>query len=185
MLLFAFSENAFSQIYDYRAYKAWAAYVVTGQNAQPIVRMATSYNTGLTLVLDFFPDNTYFMALSEPTNSFLPSSNLYVEIRIDTNNILQCQGVGNTSNGFIWLTIVLPRNNNFLQQAMSGSILRFKINQQDSTYFRFSLAGFTAAYNYAMELCRRVYHNYNNDEKYFRDTPNENKPDETFFYENI
>ena len=76
MLLFAFSENAFSQIYDYRAYKAWAAYVVTGQNAQPIVRMATSYNTGLTLVLDFFPDNTYFMALSEPTNSFLPSSNL-------------------------------------------------------------------------------------------------------------
>ena len=169
IFLFMLVENSFSQIYDYRAYNAWGVYVYTSQNMPPTVRMSTMHNNGLSLLIDYFPNNTFILSLSQPTNIFFPTNNLYVEMRIDNNNIIRCESIANTDKGLLWLTIIFPKKINFIEQAISGNILRFKINQHNSTYIRFSLSGFTAAYNYAMELCRKVYQNYNDDEKYFRE----------------
>lgn len=179
LILFNFPWNCSAQVYDFRANKYWGASIVADENGS-LVRMGTAIN-GTSLSLDFF-NNVYYLYLSEPTMTFVPENKVDVDIRIDTNNIIKAIGTSVTKNGIFYLMISLPKNSDFIQQAAAGNTLRFKINIPNPFYLRFSLLGFTATFNYAMQLCRRIYPKYNRDEEFFKQKPkNNNRSDETYF----
>lgn len=143
--------------------------------------MITQYNT-VTLFLEIFPNYTYRIGLGESTGSFIHTTNINMRIRIDNNNIINTTSVIYTNNGVNWISINLPQNTDFINQAISGNTLRIKLEGPKPLYLRFSLLGFTASYNYAMKLCNKIYGQYNNDEKFFKEKPQTNKnSDETYF----
>ena len=159
-----------SQMYDYKVSKSWVTYIFTDQNGAPTVRMSTNCINNVTLNIDWFPGNIYRLALCEPAISFVPKHATKIDITIDSNITTKGTGEFITGNGFLWLIVYLPKNTDFIRQAILGNTLIFKI---DSLKLKFSLIGFTEAFNYAMNLCEKIYKNYNN--KLFREYLEENK----------
>ncbi len=181
--LCVFSENALGvQFYDYRVNKFWGAGILTADiNNPPIVCMMTK-NNNVMLSLGILQDYTYKIMLLDLTGSFIPPTNINMRIRVDNNNIINTTALMFTSNGASWVSINLPQNTDFINQAISGNTLRIKLEGPLPLYLKFSLLGFTASYNYAMELCNKIYGSYNNDKKFFEEKPRNNKQsDEAYF----
>lgn len=159
MFLFAFSGHALGEAYDYQVSKLWGAGIVAGPKGQA-VRMDSRDNNNLKFFLEFYSNNTYLVGVVEPTNTFISTTTTYIDIQIDSNDVIHAKGIFYTDRGILWLTIFFnDKNSNFIQQAINGNILRVKINLQNPIYLKFSLNGFSLAYNYAMKLCKKLYNN--------------------------
>lgn len=156
LFLFAFVHCACAQVYDYMASQYWATYVLPGPNGVPVVRMITKSGS-TTLYLDFLANGTYMFGIAEPTSNYTPALNLNVDIQVDRNPVILTSGVTDTNHGSFWFMISMPPGVNFIQQAINGNAVHFRIYLANPVYLHFSLQGFTAAYKHAYRLCQRLF----------------------------
>lgn len=199
-VIMAMSGTASAEMLEVTHHNRWMSFILTdGQNT--ITRMSTVSASGNSLlVLDFLPGNCGFgiPRLLGPAKGIPnggPAVSINGSLRIDQKPIQSITGDMTFENETFFINVHGIDGYAMLRDAMTGTTARIKINGSQSSqdvYERYSLMGFTAAYNRAQKLCGVLgnsapQQNRNPDAQYFNDAPSNNgrygiqDPDAVYF----
>lgn len=199
-VIMATSGTASAEMLEVTHHNKWMSFILTdGQNT--ITRMSTVSASGNSLlVLDFLPGNCGFgiPRLLGPAKGFpngSPAVSISGSLRIDQKPIQSITGDMTVENETFFINVHGIDGYAMLRDAMTGTTARIKINGYQGSqdiYERYSLMGFTAAYNRAQKLCNVMgnnapQQNQNPDAQYFNDAPSNNgrygtqDPDAVYF----
>ena len=198
-VIMAMSGTASAEMLEPVQHNKWMSFILT-DGKRTVTRISTqSASVSSTLVLNFASGNCgfgipqiIFSANGVPNGSSVPISG---SLRIDQKPIKPFTGEMSAENGFFFINIHGIDGYSMLRDAMTGTTVRIKIDGGQSgqdIYERYSLMGFTAAYNRAQKLCSVMGNSapqqyYNPDAQYFNDAPSNNgrygtqDPDAVYF----
>ncbi|CAK7040730.1 MAG: hypothetical protein DELT_00770 [Desulfovibrio sp.] len=137
---------------------------------------------GTTLALDAYPNTcaSPVLKIISCQDSFAGQDKQYTikgSMRIDRQNIVNVEYEIDIKNSCMFIT---PRGRNFpsSNNFKSGNYVRFKLDFDNPVYKRYSLSGFTAAYQRMIKICHDVQAilNERNDADYFKETPQQIPP---------
>ena len=167
----AFPANSFEE----KNHKNWKSIIVQDEYGS-FMRMVTSGGNGTFLSIDFYPN------YNSPQESYSICVLLYDEslgdinkniqitgnIRIDKKNIYDVICTIKTDTNIIYNYIKGNLSPYIFKDAIEGNTLRIKFNFDNPTIFKFSLLGFTEAFNRCMQMISIMRNEYNEDEEYFK-----------------
>ena len=156
---------------DTMHHNKWQSYTVQGEGFI-FARASTISSDGMYIFFDYM-NNNLSITLSQFVDRNIPDVQGIVSqgrARIDNNNIHDINIISSISSGQVYLQLQLFDIKKFLKECINGMILRFEIiYPEQSFYTSFSLNGFTAALNRAMNLRDSLYHhNQKDSSSYFR-----------------
>lgn len=187
-----------AEIIEKRQHSRWTSFILNNTGQPTITRITTeSASKNSLLVIDFLPNicglgllQIIGPAAGIPDKKFPISGSL----RVDTKQIIPIQGMMNIENGTFFITIQDINQSATIRDCMTGTTIRIKLNGQTASqniYERYSLLGFTAAFNRSQKLCNIMsnegsFNNQSPDAEYFNDTRPNNKnqntsPDAVYF----
>ena len=187
-----------AEMIETRRHSRWTSFILNNTGQSTITRITTeSAIKNSLLVIDFLP-NIYDLgviqiigsAIGIPDKKFPISASL----RVDTKQIIPIQGMMNIENGTFFIMIQDINQSATIRDCMTGTTIRMKLNGQTASqniYERYSLLGFTDAFNRSQKLCNIMsnegsFNNQSPDAEYFNDTRPNNKnqntsPDAVYF----
>ena len=174
-----YSANNNSNLIDLQISKDWGSFILTGNDGISITRMSTiSADKKCLLCVDKFPGmcGQPSIRIAIPMqNSTSSSASMTFDgsIRVDTNNIIDVKVSTTPADGSIMLEILSNHIQEIIKQSTHGNIIRFqlKIPGGEPIYSRFSLNGFTAAYDRITPLCDVLKPIQNKDDGFFELSP--------------
>ncbi len=99
-----------------------------------------------------------------------------VQLRVDRNNIYHAMALVSEDDACIYINIdVGMLDRDFVEQMRNGRYLRIMVFNAKDAIPRFSLQGFTAAFNRSMALLRQVNKSQNDDQRFFK-APHDDRP---------
>ena len=174
-------------------HRQWQSFIVQ-EGSTAVGRMMTMDSSEeVLLVVDFVPSQCggipRFIVPARGTVPEQKTSRLRGKFRIDTQPIHDVTYMLYPSTDAYIIEIEGAYGNQIFQEAVRGTTVRFRFESprasQKDVYIRFSLMGFTAAWQRASSLCRqidasRLYEP--DDEQYFREVPKPRQlPDTAYF----
>ena len=176
------SPSQAAQVFEQKLHRDWASLVLKEGN-EAISKMVTqAADKASFLTLDFYPSNcdVGIARMSFPFDAATrdgAKGTLRGSLRIDTNTIVDVSFQVNAEDGAMVFNIDGIYGERLFKAALNGREIRFKINLPNSepAYTRYSLMGFTAAYERAQNFCRLIRNHMDGsrDENYF---PNSERP---------
>ena len=167
----AFSANFFEK----KNHKNWNSFIVQDEYGS-FMRMVTSGGNGIFLSIDFYPNynipqESYSICVllyDENLGNLNKNIQITGNIRVDKKNIYNIICTIKTDTNIIYNYIKGELSPYIFKDSIEGNTLRIKFNFDDPTIFKFSLLGFTEAFNRCMQMISIMRNEYNKDEDYFK-----------------
>lgn len=178
-----------SKISKIKIHNQWKSFITTGSSLTSVRMFSTNYEHGDSLSIDFLPgycNNGILQIISMGSEKYTNGEEvtLYGSLRVDKKAIQDVKYTMYTEDGFICTKIETINGNKLLKDAIAGQTIRFKIKGQHSNIYRkFSLIGFSSAYQRAQNLCLSM-EKHDSDADFFREKTTNNEeyiPDATYF----
>lgn len=176
LLLFSF-DVAQASMSRTKWHKQWASFLLTN-NGYATPRMCTNsnyYGMNISFCIDYYKNQYLPMLIltKNSTNNNIDTKNykIRVQARVDSNSIFYSEGTIDDSNGTRFIYLGNAFGERFINEAMKGYNFRIKIDMgqgEDIPVIKFSLLGFTAAYN---RVINNLQWQNGGDESYFRTNP--------------
>ncbi len=154
-----------STIKEPKKHNNWTSYIVENYE-MTLVRICTIGTEKTSLCIDFAPNGEMFFEIFAPAPlSNVESTEIQLSgaMRIDKRPVEACSFMYRASVGTNYLTLAIRDISikKFADQAVVGNTVRFKIDSLEAGakdfYFRYSLLGFSAAFNRALDLARLLW----------------------------
>lgn len=170
-----------AEVLEEKKVKDWSSAIIK-EDQYAITRIATvSADKAAYFAVDFFPGlcNAGRMKLLVPNEKTKKDTNrakIPGSLRVDTNDIIDISFLGYAEEKLLIFEIEGTTGERVFNDALRGQNLRFQMRPEngEKIYSRFSLQGFTAAYERARTLCdilRAGTMKDGDEEKYFKPAP--------------
>ena len=170
-----------AEVLEEKKVKEWSSAIIK-EDQYAITRIATvSADKSAYFAVDFFPGlcNAGRMKLLVPNEKTKKDTNrakIPGSLRVDTNDIIDISFLGYAEEKLLIFEIEGTTGERVFNDALRGQNLRFQMRPEngEKIYSRFSLQGFTAAYERARTLCdilRAGTMKDGDEEKYFKPAP--------------
>lgn len=189
ILTVSLATSSYGKIYSSRVHGNWESFILDSGEYGSIRIMTSSKQKDGSLVVDFYPNMCqigYIKIIQScpDCGDFSNTLKLHGESRIDRRAIQYTSYEVEMYDGFIFVNIAAEDGYKLLKDFKEGQTVRFKILINGKpAYYRFSLIGFTAAYNRAYNICK--YASTDDDARYFEDRSDQSKnrqlPDAAYF----
>ena len=173
MLTSSFFNECFAgNISMYKKYKDWTSFLLDTGNGNKTPRMCTS-NIRLEIMfcLDYHGDSyvPLLIITKDKQHRSDPDTKNYkitVQARVDKKQIFYSNGTIDDANGTRFIYLGNAFGSRFIGEAIDGDYFRIKliIDSDEIPVIKFSLAGFTFAYDRVMDVLMK---HSRDDEKYF------------------
>ena len=170
-----------AEVLEEKKVKEWSSAIIK-EDQYAITRIATvSADKSAYFAVDFFPGfcdagRMKLLVPNEKTKKDTNRAKIPGSLRVDTNDIIDISFLGYAEEKLLIFEIEGATGERIFSDALKGQILRFQMRPAtgDKIYSRFSLQGFTAAYERARTLCdilRAGIMKDGEEEKYFKPAP--------------
>ena len=179
LLLFLFSfDVAYAGMTHTKWHKQWVSFLLTN-NGNTTPRMCTNsnyYGLDITFCIDYIGEQYLPLLIltknsKHKNDSDTKNYKIRVQARVDSNPIFYSEGMIDDSNGTRFIYLGNAFGARFIEEAIKGYNFRIKIDMgqgDDLPVIKYSLLGFTAAYN---RVVNNLQWQNSGDESYFRTSP--------------
>ena len=166
-----------SEIHDKQLFNDWHSYLLTNNDNSTVIQIATFNKENDTnfLIIQMTPGdcNSYILKSVTMDKNFKDEGVLDIPgaIRIDKRNIYDINVKAVAEKGCLTKYIKFKGHNNFIDDCINGDYLRIQYKLGDQfIYEKFSLNGFTNAFNRCKWFCNNLVpkKNKSNDEDFFK-----------------
>lgn len=178
-----------SKISKIKIHNQWKSFITTGSSLTSVRMFSTNYEHGDSLSIDFLPGYCnngilQIISMGNEKDTYSEEVTLYGSLRVDKKDTQNVKYTMYTEGGFICTKIETINGSKLLKDSMTGQTIRFKIKgHYGDIYRKFSLMGFSSAYQRAQDLCLSM-EKYNSDADFFKEDTSSNEeyiPDATYF----